>query len=38
MWKFKTPGIPDGEFERAEKIPITKEAIPSSNEFQNNSL
>ena len=27
MWKFKTPGIPDEEFERAEKIPITKEEI-----------
>ena len=27
MWKFKTPGIPDGEFERAEKVPITKEEV-----------
>ena len=27
MWKFKTPGIPDGEFERVEKVPITKEEI-----------
>ena len=27
MWKFKTPGIPDEEFERAEKVPITKEEI-----------
>ncbi len=24
-WGFKTPGIPDGEFERSEKVPITKE-------------
>ncbi|MEX0861818.1 precorrin-6Y C5,15-methyltransferase (decarboxylating) subunit CbiT [Nitrosopumilus sp.] len=27
MWKFKTPGIPDEEFERTEKVPITKEEI-----------
>jgi cobalt-precorrin-6B (C15)-methyltransferase len=27
MWKFKTPGIPDDEFERAEEIPITKEEV-----------
>jgi len=27
MWKFKTPGIPDEIFERAEKVPITKEEI-----------
>lgn len=27
MWKFKTPGIPDSEFERAEKVPITKEEV-----------
>jgi len=27
MWKFKTPGIPDEEFERADKIPITKEEV-----------
>ena len=27
MWKFKTPGIPDDQFERAEKVPITKEEI-----------
>ncbi|MCV0430678.1 precorrin-6Y C5,15-methyltransferase (decarboxylating) subunit CbiT [Nitrosopumilus sp.] len=27
MWKFKTPGIPDEEFERIEKVPITKEEI-----------
>lgn len=27
MWKFKTPGIPDSEFERVEKVPITKEEI-----------
>ena len=27
MWKFKTPGIPDEYFERAEKVPITKEEV-----------
>lgn len=27
MWKFKTPGIPDELFERAEKVPITKEEV-----------
>lgn len=27
MWDFRTPGIPDGMFERAEKVPITKEEI-----------
>ena len=27
MWKFKTPGIPDEQFERTEKIPITKEEV-----------
>ena len=27
MWKFKTPGIPDEEFEREDKVPITKEEI-----------
>ncbi len=27
MWKFKTPGIPDENFERAEKVPITKEEV-----------
>ena len=27
MWKFKTPGIPDEFFERAEKVPITKEEV-----------
>ncbi|QUC64526.1 precorrin-6Y C5,15-methyltransferase (decarboxylating) subunit CbiT [Nitrosopumilus sp. K4] len=27
MWNFKTPGIPDEEFERTEKVPITKEEI-----------
>ena len=27
MWKFKTPGIPDKEFEREEKVPITKEEV-----------
>ena len=25
MWKSKTPGIPDEEFERTESVPITKE-------------
>ena len=27
MWNFKTPGIPDEEFERADKVPITKEEV-----------
>ena len=27
MWKYKTPGIPDDLFERAEKVPITKEEV-----------
>ena len=27
MWKYKTPGIPDGEFERTENVPITKEEV-----------
>lgn len=27
MWKFKTPGIPDSEFERTDNVPITKEEI-----------
>ena len=27
MWKFKTPGIPDEEFERENKVPITKEEV-----------
>ena len=27
MWKPKTPGIPDEEFERTESVPITKEEI-----------
>ena len=27
MWKFKTPGIPDEDFKRAEKVPITKEEV-----------
>jgi len=27
MWKFITPGIPDEDFERAEKVPITKEEV-----------
>ena len=25
MWNYKTPGIPDEEFERIEDVPITKE-------------
>ena len=29
MWKFKTPGIPDDNFERADDIPITKEEVRS---------
>ena len=27
MWKFKTPGIPDENFERTESVPITKEEV-----------
>ena len=27
MWKFKTPGIPDEEFERVDDVPITKEEV-----------
>ncbi len=27
MWKYKTPGIPDENFERLEDVPITKEEI-----------
>ncbi len=27
MWKFKTPGIPDEEFERTDSVPITKEEV-----------
>ena len=27
MWAYKTPGIPDEEFERTEKVPITKEEV-----------
>ena len=27
MWKNKTPGIPDEEFERIDEVPITKEEI-----------
>lgn len=27
MWKYKTPGIPDEDFERTEEVPITKEEI-----------
>ncbi len=27
MWNYKTPGIPDNEFERIENVPITKEEI-----------
>ena len=31
MWNYKTPGIPDEYFERAEKVPITKEYFDWSN-------
>jgi len=27
MWKYKTPGIPDEDFERTDKVPITKEEV-----------
>jgi len=27
MWNYKTPGIPDNEFERTENVPITKEEV-----------
>ncbi|MDX1533862.1 MAG: precorrin-6Y C5,15-methyltransferase (decarboxylating) subunit CbiT [Nitrosopumilaceae archaeon] len=27
MWSYKTPGIPDEEFERTEDVPITKEEV-----------
>lgn len=27
MWNFKTSGIPDEDFERTEKVPITKEEV-----------
>ena len=27
MWKYKTPGIPDSEFERTQEVPITKEEV-----------
>ena len=27
MWTFKTPGIPDENFERIDKVPITKEEV-----------
>ena len=27
MWNFKTPGIPDSEFERVDEVPITKEEV-----------
>ena len=27
MWDYKTPGIPDEEFERTDKVPITKEEV-----------
>jgi len=27
MWNFKTPGIPDENFERTDKVPITKEEV-----------
>ena len=31
MWKSKTPGIPDEEFERTESVPITKEEVSENN-------
>jgi cobalt-precorrin-6B (C15)-methyltransferase len=27
MWKYKTPGIPDENFERTDEVPITKEEV-----------
>jgi cobalt-precorrin-6B (C15)-methyltransferase len=27
MWDYKTPGIPDKEFERTDEVPITKEEV-----------
>lgn len=27
MWNYKTPGIPDKDFEREENVPITKEEV-----------
>ena len=27
MWDYKTPGIPDEQFERTETVPITKEEV-----------
>ena len=27
MWNYKTPGIPDENFERTDKVPITKEEV-----------
>ena len=27
MWQYRTPGIPDELFERAEEVPITKEEV-----------
>ena len=27
MWKYKTPGIPDEDFERLDDVPITKEEV-----------
>ncbi len=27
MWDYKTPGIPDSEFERYDDVPITKEEV-----------
>tara|TARA_B100000809_G_scaffold255272_1_gene293573 strand:+ start:877 stop:1467 length:591 start_codon:yes stop_codon:yes gene_type:complete len=27
MWNFKTPGIPDENFERIDRVPITKEEV-----------
>ncbi|MDI1495949.1 MAG: precorrin-6y C5,15-methyltransferase subunit CbiT [Cenarchaeum symbiont of Oopsacas minuta] len=27
IWKYKTPGIPDSEFSKRDKVPITKEEV-----------
>ncbi|HIH06947.1 MAG TPA: precorrin-6Y C5,15-methyltransferase (decarboxylating) subunit CbiT [Candidatus Nitrosotenuis sp.] len=27
MWNYKTPGIPDEEFDRTDEVPITKEEV-----------
>ena len=26
-WKYKTPGIPDSQFSKKDKVPITKEEV-----------